>query len=386
MREVSVLVQKPDDRFAEYDHPGRGGKREERGEAHGADDVVPERGQVPGRGVPRDEREVRRRDRHAEQPDRKLDQAKRVLEDRDGPVPVSRGELAVHHHGDLRGRQAHDRGEHEPHHSPQGRGLPVERPLVSKAASSGDRNLDRELADRPQEGSDREREHGRLAQPRKKRREQDRADDARDVEDRGRGRRDEEPSIGVEDTHHHGGERHEEQERRHHPRHRRRQLDLAGRSEKARRERENDRPRKEQDQDREDREHDQQRIDHAVREPPGLPLSRLHAHAREGRDERRREGALGEQVPQEVRDPERDVEGVGLHSRAEQMRDDHLPTEAEDPADERRDGDGHRGADEARLPLVVHGRGFCQRSRSGSKEEPDPPFADPPFAIARFDD
>ena len=56
--------------------------------------------------------------------------------------------------------------------------------------------------------------------------------------------------------------------------------------------------------------------------------------ARIGRHEGGRERALREKVPQQVRDAERDLEGVGVQSGAQQPGEDLLPDEAEQARNE----------------------------------------------------
>ena len=53
------------------------------------------------------------------------------------------------------------------------------------------------------------------------------------------------------------------------------------------------------------------------------------------RDERLLERPLGEEPPEHVRKPERDIERVRFDRRAEEPRDQHVPDHARDPGDQR---------------------------------------------------
>ena len=49
------------------------------------------------------------------------------------------------------------------------------------------------------------------------------------------------------------------------------------------------------------------------------------------RDERRRESALGEQAAEEIRDLERDEKGIGVGIRTEDLGENQVANEAQDP-------------------------------------------------------
>ncbi len=83
---------------------------------------------------------------------------------------------------------------------------------------------------------------------------------------------------------------------------------------------------------------------HAVGETECLLVAALLGGPRVGGHEGRREGALGEEIAQQVRDPEADPEGVRVEAGPEQRREDLLADEPEQARDER-----HRG-DEPRRP------------------------------------
>ena len=70
-----------------------------------------------------------------------------------------------------------------------------------------------------------------------------------------------------------------------------------------------------------------------------------------GRDERGREGSLGKEVAKQVRDPEGDLEGVGVPAIAEEGREHLLADQPEQPRDH-----GQRG-DEPDRPQGAGGRG-----------------------------
>jgi hypothetical protein len=69
--------------------------------------------------------------------------------------------------------------------------------------------------------------------------------------------------------------------------------------------------------------------------------------AREQGHEGRREGALGEQAAEEVRQLEGDEEGVGHSTRAQHRRQHDIADETHDPAQQREAADGGDGAAEA---------------------------------------
>ena len=85
-------------------------------------------------------------------------------------------------------------------------------------------------------------------------------------------------------------------------------------------------------------------MQHQIRQTPGgFAALALHLLG-EGGDEGSREGALREQIPEQVRDSEGGDKGVELPARAEERSEDLLSDEPEDATRE------HRPADDARRP------------------------------------
>src|SRR5439155_4249471 len=84
----------------------------------------------------------------------------------------------------------------------------------------------------------------------------------------------------------------------------------------------------------------------AVDQRLGLGLGMAVLVLGEHRHEGLREGALGEQAPQQVRDAEGDEERVGGEARAEGARDEKIAHIAQDAADERQARYRKQGAQE----------------------------------------
>src|SRR5437879_11913413 len=84
----------------------------------------------------------------------------------------------------------------------------------------------------------------------------------------------------------------------------------------------------------------------------------------EDRHESLREGALGEEAPQQVRDAEGDEEGVGGQAGAEGAGDDEVAQVAQDAADEGQAADRGQGAQEvhARIRPLSGPTPSCQTS------------------------
>ena len=90
----------------------------------------------------------------------------------------------------------------------------------------------------------------------------------------------------------------------------------------------------------------EERRGHVADEQPRLRLVPLRADVREHRHEGLLEGALGEHPAQQVRQPERHVEGVRLGARPEQAGDQHVPHEPGDPGQQGQAADGGKGAEQ----------------------------------------
>ena len=96
-----------------------------------------------------------------------------------------------------------------------------------------------------------------------------------------------------------------------------------------------DEPRREQHAGQHQRRgHQSQQRGHRACHPAGLRVVPAGAKSGVDRDERGREHAFAEQVLQEVGDPERGVERVGGVGGAEVVREDPVPDQPDDPAEE----------------------------------------------------
>ena len=139
------------------------------------------------------------------------------------------------------------------------------------------------------------------------RHENQRADDRRDIEHRGRERRHEVVVQGVEHAHRHGRDRHHHQERQHHAREQDRELQLARHARVIAGVQRDERTREDEPGGDERERRDQERVQHVVGETPRGGPAVERQMAREGRDERGAHGALREEIADEIRNPERDV-------------------------------------------------------------------------------
>ncbi len=97
--------------------------------------------------------------------------------------------------------------------------------------------------------------------------------------------------------------------------------------------------RQEQARERDEAGHDEEDVED-VRGQPVLGVLPLGLLPRQDRDERGREGGLGEEVAEKIGDAEGDVEGIRGGADPEEMGEDGLPHEAHDPAHGRADGEG----------------------------------------------
>ena len=196
------------------------------------------------------------------------------------------------------------------------------------------------------------------------RRQKQRGADDRDVEQYRREGRDGELPIDVEHAAGQRHQRHEEQVRKDDPDHFRRQLDLARRARESGRERVDEPGRREHADDREHQErHGEQRPD-ASDQRARLVLPALPAVLREDRDERLREGALGEQPAQDVRQAEGCLEGVHLHAGAEGRGLEALAGKPGDPRQQRHPADRRQRPQQVQRALGRTVRGVGHGARS----------------------
>ena len=136
--------------------------------------------------------------------------------------------------------------------------------------------------------------------------------------------REAEALLGIEHAHGDRRERHERQERHHHAGQEDGQLRLARHRGIAGREQGHERTREDHTQEHQDRHDDREEGE----DPAGQSMRGLASAVVErlgvGRDEGRRERALGEEVPQEIGDAEGHVEGVGVEAGAQERREHDL--------------------------------------------------------------
>ena len=122
----------------------------------------------------------------------------------------------------------------------------------------------------------------------------------------------------------------------------RRELDLAGRSLEARCEQVDEPGRGENADDRDDQQCDGKQRPDAPHEVASRLVATLALVFGEDRNERLRERAFGEHAAQDVRQPERGLERVHLHARAEQHGLQAFAHEPGDPRQQRHAADGRQ--------------------------------------------
>ncbi len=164
--------------------------------------------------------------------------------------------------------------------------------------------------------------------------EQPRPEDRHEVEERRREGRHAEPLLGVEHPHRHGSEGDEQQERHHDAGQEDREARLPGLVVEPRSERRDERPREDDRRHDQPSEKDGQQGENAVGEGERRLPTLLLLDPRVGGHERGGERPLREKVPQEVRNPEADPEGVRVVACPYEGGEDHLADEAEHPRDE----------------------------------------------------
>ena len=118
--------------------------------------VLPHRVAIVGGRVPRDVRQRRGRDRHAEEPDRQIHQTERILQPRDGALRLGRGERRVDEHVDLHRGQAERARPHQAQDFADARIAEVEDRPVAEALLPQRRPLDGDLADAPEHACQRD--------------------------------------------------------------------------------------------------------------------------------------------------------------------------------------------------------------------------------------
>ena len=103
-------------------------------------------------------------------------------------------------------------------------------------------------------------------------------------------------------------------------------------------------------------------------------LRPLHREgAREGRHESGIEGALAKQAPKEVRQLQGDEEGVGKRAGAKHGGDQHVPGEAQNPADHGPAADGENPFQHSEVLAGGHGDVSPAGVQSITAQLPSPP-------------
>ena len=125
-----------------------------------------------------------------------------------------------------------------------------------------------------------------------------------------------------------------------------------------------DHPRRDQDEDaRQGRQPEQHQIEHARRDAPGAAALALLQQIAEDGHEGRREGGVGDERADQVRDLERDRERIDRAGGAEEVGGDHLAHEPEHAREAGRDSeDGGRDGEPA---VVLVGRRRLAELRLG---------------------
>ena len=207
---------------------------------------------------------------------------------------------------------------------------------------------------------------GSAASPRRhQRHERDRAEDRRHVEHRRRQRRDEEPAQRVQHPHHRDGDGHDGQERQHDAVSVVVSSSLPGTSANLGAMSVGDRPAKTIP------EHDEMPVMTSsalmtLRRAARRLLRPLRQLAGERGHERRRHRALGEQVAQQVGNPEGDVVGVHRSAGAEVGGEHAFAGDAEDPAGQGGDADEARGTGRRELIEGLQRTACHTRPRRGA--------------------
>jgi hypothetical protein len=177
--------------------------------------------------------------------------------------------------------------------------------------------------------------------------------DHRQVADRGPQRGGEEAVMGVERPHRERGQAHQHEVREHRTGKRHRELEEPGIRTPARRHQRHHQAREGDPEHGDHAEHDDGRADHR----PGQARERARTAASQGlgehRDHRGGERAFREQPAQQIRDPERDEEGVGDRPGSEGVGHHHVPHVTEHAAREGREADRADCTDDSSLNVLV---------------------------------
>ena len=354
-----------DDRPRQHDQPDRRRHVQHQHHPQRVGDRAAHRRLVGFSGVPRQVGQRGGGDRDPEEADRQVHQPERELQPGDGAFLLRRRQRRVDEDVDLDGGEAERARPHQPQDLANVRVPEVERRPVTEPLAPERRPLHGDLGDAAEDRGDRDPGDLRQAEPRHRRHQREAGEDRRDVEHRRRQRRDEEASQRVEHPHHRHGNRDGREEGHHDLRQPRRQLELALDVGEAGLRR-TSKPSSCSGHDvrspvvirlvigaakrmpRSDRTTVTRSSALMTRLPSRQAASRprLFKRSRERRDEGGGHRAFGEEVADEVRHPEGDVERVhgGAGGRAENPRQRRFTSDAEQPAAHRGDADHARGA------------------------------------------
>ncbi len=217
---------------------------------------------------------------------------------------------------------------------------------------------------------DRERVHVELRVHRLRLRDADHEpDDDRDVPEDRRQRRNGEVLVAVEDPDDDPGDAEQRHDREQHAREADGERGVVARvAERP------DHPRRDEDVERgQRREAEEHQPEERRRDAPGALLVLLQQLG-EDRDERRRERGVRDERPEEVRELERDGEGVDLAAGAEVVRRDHLADEPEHAREARGDAEdrGRDGEPAPRRQRALFERRLVQRRLDVHRLGPKP--------------
>jgi undecaprenyl-diphosphatase len=349
-----VLVEQRDHRHRHDAEPQRRRRGEQEHQPQRRRERRLERGDVVVHRRLRERRQAHGRERDAEDADRQLHEPERVPEPRHAALLEIAGDDRADEQVDLRAGEPDRRRQHEQPDAAHGGMAFGQLEPEPESHLRQRRQLDHELAEAAEHDAERHGDDRRLAETLDHRNQADAGDDHAQVEERRRQRRHRERSARVEHPHRRRRQRNARQERQHDAGQEHGQLVLARDAREAGREH-GDQPGREQVADEADhRQHQQQRRHELAAEVPRLAFAAAREHAGERGHERRGHGAFGEQVAQQVGQPESDVEGVGRESGAEERRHHLLADESEDTRQHGRRADDAGATRD--LQLLAHAR------------------------------
>jgi len=337
--EPAVFVDERGDRICQEGDEGRRGDRQK-------EDHLQRIGQGPGDLVPRPLRDHPGEGRQSHRPDRDPEHAQGEVHDPEGVVQPGDAALleARHEHGidqdvdSLAGQADDDRQEQG--HGPDELGVAeIQMEFVSEPFLNEPGQLDAELHQPPDRDPQGQAIDG-IDSPLSEKGEQgDRSQDRKQVEKRRGERWNEECALGIEVAHRPGAEGDEQEEGKDDRGQAPREFDLAGDVLEAVGDEFRQPGREEDPGDGDGADDEQEGVEDVGREQV-LGVLALGSLGGQDRHEGRRQGVFGEEVPEEVGDPERGVERVHGEARAEEVAQDDFADEAHHPADRRADGEG----------------------------------------------